>query len=67
LQQAFARHLRDIARAYPAAQYPCVVLVIDHAPWHKGVVVDAVRAELSHLALYPLPRYSPQLQVIERL
>jgi hypothetical protein len=32
LQAAFARHLRDIARAYPAAQYPRVVLVIDNAP-----------------------------------
>jgi len=67
LQQAFVRHLRDIARAYPAAQYPCVVLVIDRAPWHKGAVIDAVLADLPHLTLSPLPRSSPQLQVIERL
>ena len=67
LQQAFARQLRDIARAYPATQYPWVVLVIDRAPWHKGVVIDAVLAACPHLALYPLPRYSRQLQVIERL
>ena len=67
LQQAFARHLRDIARAYPVEQYPCVVLVIDRAPWHKGALIDAVLAECPHLAFYPLPRYSPQLQVIERL
>ena len=67
LQQAFARHLRDIARAYPAASYPYVVVVIDRAPWHKGAVINAVLAECPHLAFYPLPRYSPQLQVIERL
>lgn len=67
LQQAFVCHLRDIARAYPAAQYPCVVLVIDRAPWHKGAAINAVLAACPHLALYPLPRYSPQLQVIERL
>jgi DDE superfamily endonuclease len=67
LQQAFARQLRDIARLYPAAQYPCVVRVIDRAPWHKGVRIDAVLAACPHLALDPLPRYSPQLQVIERL
>jgi hypothetical protein len=67
LQQAFVRHLRDIAHAYPAAQYPLVVLVIDRAPWHKGAVIEAVLTDLPHLALYPLPRYSPQLQVIERL
>jgi hypothetical protein len=67
LQQAFARQLRDIARAYPAAQYPCVVLVIDRAPWHKGALINEVLAACPHLAFYPLPRYSPQLQVIERL
>jgi hypothetical protein len=67
LQQAFAHQLRDIARLYPAAQYPCVVLVIDRAPWHKGALIEAVLAACPHLVLYPLPRYSPQLQVIERL
>ena len=41
LQAAFARHVRDIARAYPAVQHPRVVLVIDHAPWHQGPLVTA--------------------------
>jgi transposase len=45
LQEALARHLRDIARAYPAEQYPRVVLVIDHAPWHKGTLISAVLNE----------------------
>lgn len=66
LQAAFARHLRDIARAYPAAQYPRVVLVVDKASWHRGAVVTAILEACPHLELYPLPSYSPQLQVIER-
>src|SRR5919204_3336341 len=48
LQEGFARHLRDIARTYPAVQYPHVVLVIEKAPWHKGAVVTAVLAESPH-------------------
>jgi DDE superfamily endonuclease len=66
LQQGFARHLWDIARAYPAAQYPRVVLVTDRASWHQGPVITQMLAALPHVELYPLPSYSPQLQVIER-
>jgi hypothetical protein len=66
LQEAFAHHLRDIARAYPVAQFPRVVVVIDNASWHKGAAITAVLAEYPQLELYPLPSYSPQLQVIER-
>lgn len=66
LQDAFARHLEDIARAYPVEQYPRVVLVIDNAPWHKGAKVNRVLGKHSHLELYRLPSYSPKLNVIER-
>ncbi len=66
MQEAFARHLRDIARLYPAAHYPRVVLVIDKASWHRGACITAVLAACPHLELYPLPSYSPKLQVIER-
>lgn len=66
LQEAFGRHVRDIARAYPAAQYPRVVVVIDKASWHRGAFVTAVLRAFPHLELYPLPSYSPKLQVIER-
>jgi transposase len=66
LQEGFARHLRDIARAYPAAQHPRVVLVIDNAPWHRGPLTTKALNECPHLELYRLPSYSPQLQVIER-
>jgi hypothetical protein len=66
LQAAFVRHLRDIARTYPAVKYPRVVLVIDNAPWHKGTMVTTWLKHLPHLELYRLPSYSPQLQMIER-
>jgi transposase len=65
LQERFARHLRDIARAYPAAQYPRVVLVIDNAPWHRGALITEVKA-LPPIELSRLPSYSPHLQLIER-
>ena len=66
LQEALAHHWRDIARTYPAAQYPRVVIVIDKASWHRGALITAVLAAFPHLELYPLPSYSPKLQVIER-
>jgi hypothetical protein len=66
LQAGFARHLRDIARAYPVAQYARVVLVIDNAPWHRGALITQALKAHSHLELYRLPCYSPQLQIIER-
>jgi transposase len=66
LQAAFVRHVRDLARTYPAARYPRVVLVIDNAPWHTGAMVTTWLKRLPHLELYRLPSYSPQLQVIER-
>jgi hypothetical protein len=66
LQEAFAAHLRDIARAYPASLYPEVVITIDNAPWHRGSIIDQVLEAHPHLQLYRLPSYSPQLNVIER-
>jgi transposase len=66
LQKAFARHLRDLGRAYPAARYPRVVLVIDNAPWHQGSLITTALSQVPHVQLYRLPSYSPQLQVIER-
>jgi hypothetical protein len=64
---AFAAHLRDIAKAYPAHLHPRVVLIVDNAPWHRGQPVRDVLAEFPHLELYRLPSYSPQLNVIERV
>jgi hypothetical protein len=42
LPVAFATHLRDIARAYPARQYPAVVITSDHAPWQRGALMAQV-------------------------
>lgn len=67
MQAAFARHVRDIARAYPARQHPRVVLVIDNAPWHQGPLVTAALKVVPHIELYRFPSDSPQLQVIERV
>ena len=66
LQVAFAAHLRDITSAYPARQYPEVVITIDHAPWHRGTLMTHVLAAYPHLRVQRLPSYSPQLNVIER-
>ena len=66
LQGAFAAHLPDIARMYPATTSPEVVITIDNAPWHGGARVEAVLAAHPHLRVYWLPSYSPQLNVIER-
>src|SRR5215217_4793514 len=59
LQVAFAAHLRDIARAYPARQYPEVVITIDNAPWHRGALMEQVLAAHPQLCLKRLPSYSP--------
>jgi DDE superfamily endonuclease len=66
LQGAFAAHLQDIARMYPATTSPEVVITIDNAPWHRGARVAAIFAAHPQLRLYRLPSYSPQLNVIER-
>jgi hypothetical protein len=66
LQAAFAVHLQDIARAYPASTSAEVVITIDNAPWHRGKPVEEVLAAHPQLRLYRLPSYSPQLNIIER-
>ena len=66
LQEAFAAHLRHVARVYPRERYPRVVLVIDNAPWHRGGPIDAAMGDNPHLEFKRLPSYSPQLNPIER-
>jgi transposase len=66
MQEAFASHLRHVARLYPADRHKRVVLVIDNAPWHRGRPIDEALADHPHLEFYRLPSYSPQLNVIER-
>jgi transposase len=66
LQEAFAAHLRHVARAYPAERHKRVVLIIDNAPWHRGKLIDEALADHPHLEFKRLPSYSRQLNVIER-
>ena len=66
MQEAFAAHLRHVGRVYPRAKYPCVVVVIANAPWHRGKPIDEALAENPHLEFKRLPSYSPQLNPIER-
>lgn len=66
LQEAFAAHLRHVARLYPADRHKRVVLIIDNAPWHRGGPIDEALADHPHLEFKRLPSYSPQLNIIER-
>jgi len=66
MQEAFAAHLRHVARIYPADHHKRVVLIIDNAPWHRGGPIDEALGECPHLEFYRLPSYSPHLNVIER-
>lgn len=66
MQEAFASHLRHIARSYPANKHKRVVLLIDNAPWHCGKPIDEALRDNPHLEFKRLPSYSPQLNPIER-
>lgn len=64
---ACARPLKDIGRAYPAAQEPQVVLVIDKASWPRGGLLTKGLHPLPPLRLYRLPSDSPPRHGIERV
>ena len=66
MQEAFAAHLRHIARMYPAVRHKRVVILIDNAPWHRGKPIDAAMGDNPHLEFKRLPSYSPQLNPVER-
>jgi transposase len=66
MQDAFAAHLRHVARTYPADRHKRVVLIIDNAPWHRGKPIDEALADNPHLEFKRLPSYSPQLNPVER-
>jgi transposase len=66
LQEAFAAHLRHVGRIYPQQRYPRVVVLIDNAPWHRGLPIQEALRENPHLEFKRLPSYSPQLNPIER-
>jgi len=62
-----ARHLRDVGRAYTAAQFPRVMMTIDNAPLHRDEPVRAALRDHPNLWLCRLPSHSPQRNVIEQL
>lgn len=66
MQEAFADHLRHVAKVYPAQKHKEVVLLIDNAPWHRGKPIDEALRENPQLSFKRLPSYSPQLNPIER-
>lgn len=66
MQEAFAAHLRHVARMYPAVRHKRVVLLIDNAPWRRGRPIDEALRDHPHLEFKRLPSYSPQLNPIER-
>jgi transposase len=66
MQRAFAGHLRHVGRAYPREKFGRVVLTIDNAPWHRGLLIDEALRDNPHLEFYRLPSYSPNLNPIER-
>jgi transposase len=66
MQEAFADQLRPVGKIYPQHQYQEVVILIDNAPWHRGKPIDEALGENPHVKFKRLPRYSPQLNPIER-
>jgi hypothetical protein len=66
LPKACARHLRDLGRAYPAARYPRVVLVIAPAPWHQGSLITTALRQGPPVQVSRWPSDRPQLQGSER-
>ena len=66
MQEAFAAHLRHVARLHAAKEHKRVVLIIDNAPCRGGWPIDEARAEHPHLEFDRLPSDHPHLNVIER-
>ena len=66
MQRAFADHLRHVGRVYPKERFGRVVLTIDNAPRHRGLLVEEALRDNPHLEFYRLPSYSPNLNPIER-
>jgi hypothetical protein len=66
MQEAFAAHLRHVARLDPADKCNRVVPIIDNASWRRGKPIDQSLAGCPLPESGRLPSYSPRLNVIER-
>src|SRR4029450_14143815 len=70
MRKARSKKTKALTRRLGTSVLECFLafyrLVVDNAPWHRGVSVEHVLEVYPHLRLYRLPSYSPQLNVIER-
>ena len=63
--QTYTRFLSSLARRYPHQE---VFLVQDNAPYHYGPEVQGWLARYGYrFHLVPLPKYSPDLNAVERI
>ena len=63
--QTYTRFLSSLARRYPHQE---VFLVQDNAPYHYGSEVQGCLARNGYrFHLVPLPKYSPDLNAVERI
>ena len=61
-QEAFAAHLRHIARTDPAVRHKRVVILIGNAPWHRGKPIDEALRDHPHPEFKRLPGVQPAAQ-----
>jgi hypothetical protein len=62
MQEAFAAHLRHVARISPAERHQRVVRIIDNTPWHRGGPIVQALSDNPHLGFKCLP--SDRLQLL---
>jgi hypothetical protein len=63
--QTYTRFLSSLVRRYPHQE---VFLVQDNAPYHSGPEVQGWLARYGYrFHLVPLPKYSPDLNAVERI
>lgn len=64
--EAFAAHVRPVARTDPADRHQRLVVMIVNAPWHRGKPIDEALRDNPHLAFQRWPRDRPQWNPSER-
>ncbi len=62
--EATVAHLEQILTAYPDVP---ILLLWDHAPWHRGPAIRAVLAAHPRLEILPLPAAAPDLNPQEQV
>lgn len=63
--QTYTRFLNSLAHCYPRQE---VFLVQDNAPYHRAPEVQEwLQTHAEHMHLVALPKYSPDLNAVERI